>query len=45
MLLCPDGEVILGMSSYARFTAISQASDTTKLLFTPFPEEILDWGP
>ncbi len=35
----------LHMSNYARFTAMSQASDTTKLLFAPFPEEILDWGP
>jgi hypothetical protein len=38
------GSHSLHMSNYARFTAMSQASDSTKLLFTPFPDDMLDWG-
>jgi hypothetical protein len=33
------------MSYFARFTAKSQALDSTKLLFTQFPDNMLDWGP
>ena len=33
------------MSNYARFTAMSQASDSSKLRFSPFPEDSLEWVP
>jgi hypothetical protein len=33
------------ISDYARFTAMSQASDSSKLHFPPFPEDMLEWVP
>jgi len=31
------------MSNYARFPAMAQASDSSKLHFTPFPDDMLEW--
>jgi hypothetical protein len=33
------------MSNYARFPAMAQASDSSKLHFTPFPDDMLEWVP
>ncbi len=33
------------ISDYARFTAMSQTSDSPKLRFPSFPEDMLEWVP
>jgi hypothetical protein len=46
MLLCPDGEVILGICLIMLvLQPCLRLRTPPKLLFTPFPEEMLDCGP